>query len=104
MTTLFELSVRLKEASELLKKDTLASYYAAEYQFTIGKIIPKDKLSNDSSEITLDDLNEEGIKIYNTIQEKMQKGEWEKQVFKDASMEMTRSGEWKRDNGESAAR
>ncbi len=83
------------EAFGLLKKDTLASYYAAEYQFTIGKIVSNNHDYN-SFHITLDDLNEEGMKVYDIIQEKIQKGEWEKEILKDNTIEEVRSGRWVR--------
>ena len=80
----------------MFKKDTLASYYAEKYQFTVGKIVSEH--DHDSLNITLDDLNEEGMKIYNTIQEKIERGEWEKEILKDAYMETERSGSWNRDD------
>lgn len=94
MTSLFTLSVQLKEASELVNPDTRASYYAANYQFTVGKIVSTP--SEDSLHVPLDDLNEEGMKVYNIIQEKINKEEWEDEVMEDTVIDMVRSGSWKR--------
>ncbi len=95
MTTLLTISCHAKEASDLVKEDTIASYYAANFQFTIGKIVSTH--DSDSLNIMVDDLNEEGMVLYNSIQEKIAKGEWEKQILKDASISMERSGNWIRD-------
>jgi hypothetical protein len=90
---------RTLDASDLLKKDTRASYYAADCQFTVGKIILdyESRTERTSFDITLDDLNEEGVKVYNIIQEKIKNNEWETIILKDSSIETVRSGSWIRD-------
>jgi hypothetical protein len=94
MTTLLTLFSQVPEASELLKEDTLASYYTADFQYSIGRIVSEH--DNDSQNIILEDLNEKGMKLYNHIQEKIQKDEWEDMILQDASIDTIRSGAWRR--------
>jgi len=94
MSTLLEIKSQLKEVSELAKPDTLASYYAADYQFSVGKIVSTP--DNYSFHVLVDDLSEEGMKVYSTIQEKIKNEEWEDEVMEDAVIEKVRSGMWTR--------
>jgi hypothetical protein len=95
MTSILDIAYQVPEAIELVKKDTAASYYAANFQFTIGKIVSAHD-NNSSLKITVDDLNDAGMKMYDSIQEKIAKGEWENEILENATIETKRSGRWSR--------
>jgi hypothetical protein len=75
------------DAMTYLKDDTAAYYCAANDQVLIGKLV--DSAERFGTDITLDDLNERGLALYNTIQN----NEWKASV-KLISINVERSGVW----------